>query len=287
MLLGSLYLEYGDSKYVLLTETHIVTGCYIWFLFSVAGEVLGERTVLNFSQQMKNPSADHVIQKHTGRTDHATGYQTQLQFNLYPTLEHGHDSIVNHPPRPPPVVVERLSSQHMSTHNRLEMAALIARRDFRSGRIPAEFLEQSEDNSSSQESEAFEATEQVVLEQPKAAQVVETVQSIVHPVLSEEAHPSVKPQEKDSDIHKMASEIVSLRRQLRRQVSRLREAIQVRKTSKMAVEDEDDIERELRREDGRSIRNMQSLYALQQQVCEPQLHTINMYCLLLDPEIKI
>lgn len=235
--------------------------------FCIAGEVLGERTVLNFQHQADNPSGDHVAQQHIGRTDHATGYQTQLQFNLYPTLEHGHSNIVNHPPRPAPVVIERLAPHCVSTHNKLEVAALVARRDFRNGYIPAHFLytEQSENDSS--ESEVSEAREPVVSMQPKATQVVETVQSTVPPVLSKKSCPHISSQE-DPDIDKMASEVVSLRRQLHRQVSRLREAVHVRKTSKTVVEDEDDVERELHREDGRSIRNMQSLYALKQQVCE-------------------
>lgn len=222
--------------------------------------------MLNFPHQADNPSGDHVAQQHIGRTDHATGYQTQLQFNLYPTLEHGHSNIVNHPPRPAPVVIERLAPRCVSTHNRLEVAALVARRDFRNGHIPAHFLytEQSDDSS---ESEASETREPVVSVQPKATQVVETVQSNVPPVLSEESHTHISSQEKDPDIDKMASEVVSLRRQLHRQVSQLREAVHVRKTSKIVVDDEDDIERELHREDGRSIRNMQSLYALKQQVC--------------------
>jgi len=158
----------------------------------------------------------------------------------------------------------------MNTHNKLEMATLLARSDFRNGRIPAEFLsvEDSGNSSSEGESEISKAREQVIPLQPKTAQVVETdvekVQSKV-PTLSEETH--IKTQEKDTGIDKMASEVVSLRRQLRRQVSRLREAVYARKTNKITVEDDDDIERELRREDGRSIRNMQSLYALQQQVC--------------------
>ena len=223
--------------------------------------------MLNFPYQTENPCSDHVMHTHTGRADHATGYQTQLQFNLYPTLQHGHDNIVNHPPRPSPVVIERLPPQHMTTHDRLQMAALLARRDFRNGRVPAEFLspEQSENSSSEEEGETSEAGEQVVV-QPKPVQVVQTVQSNMPPVLSGSSRPDIKSQEEDHGIDKMASEVVSLRRQLRRQVSRLREAVHDKKTSKVTVEDEEDIERELRREDGRSLRNMQSLYALQQQV---------------------
>ena len=258
------YLEYGNAKYVLLNVMYNVV-CMV--LFCVAGEVLGERTVLNFPHQTEDSCDEHVMHPHTGRAGHATGYQTQLQFNLYPTLEHVHDSIVNHPPRPPPVVIERLPPQHMTTHERLEMAALLARRDFRNGRIPAELLsaEQSE-NTSSEEGETPEAREEIVPIQPQPVQVVQTAQSNVPPVLSGNSCPHVKPQKDDHGIDKMASEVVSLRRQLRRQVSRLREAVHDRRTSKVTVEDEDDIERELRREDGRSLRNMQSLYALQQQV---------------------
>lgn len=220
--------------------------------------------MLNFSRESKNPGAGHVIHRHSGRVDHATGYQTQLQFNLYPTMENA-NTIVNHPPRPPPVIIERLSPQCMNTHDRLEMAALLARSDFRNGRIPAEFLsvEDSGNDSSKEESKISKATEQ-----PKTAQVVETVQSKAPTLLSEESHTDIKTKEKDLGIDKMASEVVSLRRQLRRQISRLREAVYARKTNKVAIENEDDVERELRREDGRSIRNMQSLYALQQQVCE-------------------
>lgn len=235
--------------------------------FSVAGEVLGERTVLNFPNQAENPSCDHVMQQHIGRTDHATGYQTQLQFNLYPTQGHGHNNIINHPPRPPPVVIERLSQPHsMSTHDKLEVAALLARRDFRNGYLPTNnsSTEQSESDSSSEEGETSEA-EQIVPVQSKVVKVVETVRSDVPP---EESHPRIRSQERNPDIDKMASEIVSLRRQLRRQVSRLREAVHIKKTSRITVEDEDDIEREQRREDGRGVRSMQSLYALQQQVSE-------------------
>ena len=234
--------------------------------FTVAGEVLGERTVLNFSNLAENPRGDHVTQQHIGRTDHATGYQTQLQFNLYPTQEHGHNSIINHPPRPLPVVIERMGPQCMSTHNKMEVAALLARRDFRNGRLPTKLLsaEQSESSLSSEENEFSEA-EQIIPVQPKLVKVTETVCSDVPPV---ESQPRIGSQEKNSDIDKMASEIVSLRRQLRRQVSRLREAVHVKRTSRMTVKDEDDIERELRREDGRGVRSMQSLYALQQQVCK-------------------
>ena len=236
------------------------------FCFPVAGEVLGERTILNFPKLSENPRCDHVIQQHIGRTEHATGYQTQLQFNLYPTQEHGHNSIVNHPPRPPPVVIERMGPQCMSTHDKMEVAALLARRDFRNGRLPTKLLsaEQSESGLSSEEDEASKA-EQIIPVQPKIVKVAETVRSDVPPM---ENHPHIGSQEKSSDIDKMASEIVSLRRQLRRQVSRLREAVHIKKTSRMTVKDEDDIERELRREDGRGVRSMQSLYALQQQVCK-------------------
>lgn len=230
---------------------------------------MGERTVLNFSHQAEDSCGDHVIHPHIGREDHATGYQTQLQFNLYPSLQHGCDSIVNHPPRPPPVVIERLPPQPMTTQDRLQMAALLARRDFRNGHIPAEFLsaEQSQNNSSSEESETSEAEEQVTPVQSKPVQVVQSK--------SGSSRPDIKPQEEEDGIDKMASEVVSLRRQLRRQVSRLREAVHNRKTSKMPVEDEEDIERELRREDGRSLRNMQSLYTLQQQV-------LNFHSILFD-----
>lgn len=234
---------------------------------------MGERTVLGFPRKSANPGAGHVMRHHTGRTDHATGYQTQLQFTLRPpTTKHTLSTNVNHPPRPPPVVIERLSPRHMNIHDRMEMAALLARRDFRNGCIPAEFLsaEQSEDDSSSEESEEASEVreEQIIPMQPKAVQVVETVQSKVPPILSEESHSHIKLQEKDSEIDKMASEVVSLRRQLRRQVSRLREAVCARKSNKGSVENEEDVdaEKELRREDGRSVRNMQSLYALQQQV---------------------
>ena len=216
--------------------------------------------MLNFPHQAEDPRGDHVVHPRNGREDHATGYQTQLQFNLYPSLQHACD-IINHPPRPPPVVIERLPPRPTTTQDRLQMAALLARRDFRNGHIPEEFLsaEQSQSSSSSEESETSKTEEYVAPVQPKPVQVVQSK--------PKNSRPDIKPQEEKEDgIDKMASEVVSLRRQLRRQVGRLREAVHNRKTSKMAVEDEEDIERELRREDGRSLRNMQSLYTLQQQV---------------------
>ena len=208
------------------------------------------------------------MQQHIGRTDHATGYQTQLQFNLYPSQEYGHNNIINHPPRPPPVVIERLGPRCMSTHDKLEVAALLARRDFRNGCLPTKIssAEQSESDSLSEEGETSEAEQVIPVQpQPKVVKVIETVHSDVPP---EESHPRIRSQEGNPDIDKMASEIVSLRRQLHRQVSRLREAVHIKKTSRMTVDDEDDIERELRREDGRGVRSMQSLYTLQQQVSE-------------------
>ena len=257
---GALYLEYDNVKYVAFDVFSINSLCNH---FSLAGEVLGERTVLSFPQRAENLGSNHVRQLHTGRTDHATGYQTQLRFNLYPNLEHARN--INHPPRPPPVVIERLPPQHISTQDKLEMAALLARRDFRNGRIPPKFLstEQSESSSSSEEDEACEVGEKVVPLQPKPVQVIETAPSSIPLAKS---LPDIKS--KESDVEKMASEVVSLRRQLRRQVSRLRDAVLDKKASKISVKDEDDVERELRREDARSTRNMQSLYALQQQVCK-------------------
>ena len=234
--------------------------------------------MLSFPRGEENPNGDHVRQLHTGRTDHATGYQTQLRFNLYPNLEHARH--INHPPRPPPVVIERLPPQHISTHDKLEMAALLARRDFRNGRIPSEFLSTEQSgSSSSEEDEAGEVGRQVVSLQPKPepkpVQVIETVP----PSISQtESLPNIKSNE--SNIDKMASEVVSLRRQLRRQVSRLRDAVHDKKTSKISFEDEDDVERELRREDGRSLRNMQSLYTLQQQVCKNQDPGCSFICYL-------
>jgi len=236
--------------------------------FFIAGEVIGERTVLNFGRN-ENNIIDHVTRQRWGRTDHATGYQTQLRFNMHPT-----PSNANHPPRPPPVIIEKLPSSRMSTHDRLQLAALLAKRDFRNGQIPTEFLEQQSEeevqsSTSDGESSLDQDEDQGPVFLPKAEpKTVQTMKKNIPMVSVFGSVSNTKPPERLSELDKMASEVVSLRRQLRRQVGRLRDAVHAKKTNSLIEEDIDDAiaERQLRQEDGRGIRNMQSLYTLQQQV---------------------
>ena len=242
----------------------------------LAGEVIGERTVINFAQKGEKSLPGQVIQQRSGRTDHATGYQTQLCFNVHPSSSKYHNT--NHPPRPPPVVIEKLPASCMSTHDRLQLAALLARRDFRNGQIPAIFLQKQSEEEEMQNSPTSD--EEMSLDQdknrgplltPQADQRNIFVQPIMKPALLRANTQSTtysRPPEQLSELDKMAAEVVSLRRQLRRQVGRLRDTVHAKKTTSLLEEDIDSIaaERKLRRETGRGIRNMQSLYSLQQQV---------------------
>jgi len=216
-----------------------------------------------------------VIQQRLGRTDHATGYQTQLRFNVYPSSSNYCN--INHPPRPPPVVIEKLpTSSCIGTHGRLQLATLLARRDFRNGQIPAKFLQyQSEEedemqSSSTSDGEGSPRNQEPLLTQAVANSIL--VQPVMEPALFEANTRSTnkKLPEQISELDKMAAEVVSLRRQLRRQVGRLRDAVHTKKTTSLLEEGIDSItaERQLRQESGRGIRNMQSIYSLQQQVEE-------------------
>jgi len=235
----------------------------------LAGEVIGERTVINFTQKGEKSLPDHVIQQWSGRTDHATGYQTQLRFNVHSSSSNYGNT--NHPPRPPPVVIEKLPSSCMSRHDRLQLAALLARRDFRNGQIPATFLHQQSEEEETQSSPTSD--EEMRLDQDKPLLTPQADQSniFVQPIMKPANTQSTtynRPPEQLSELDKMAAEVVSLRRQLRRQVGRLRDTVHAKKTTSLLEEDIDSIaaERKLRQESGRGIRNMQSLYSLQQQV---------------------
>ena len=245
-------------------------------MYIVAGEVIGERTVINFVQRGEKYLPDHVTQQRSGRTDHATGYQTQLRFNVHPSC-YNYPS-TNNPPRPPPVIIEKLPSSCMSTHDRLQLAALLARRDFRNGQIPANFLQQQSEEEEMQSSSVSDGDSspdqdegQGPLLPPKATQTVAKNALMQAPTPLEVNTCNTayhKPPERLSELDRMAAEVVSLRRQLRRQVGQLRDAVHTKKTNLLVEEDIDDItaERQLRQEGGRGIRNMQSLYSLQQQV---------------------